>query len=232
MQRLFLFVALVATLTLGCGRIAQADTSSKRHLVYSFTVGITSDQHSSTDSVLNSGAKGTSSDKGEITVDFLGVEADGGLVVTVSEKARGTRNAGENNCVVYANTNVLCGSGAPANPEEIAVLRTLAPKFFNPAGLDSNRHWHVAQDSAGVSIDFTAKPAGTGVITIDSQRIEKTNGGGLTNANASYTYDVARLIPTTLKEYTTVREQGGVGQYTNYVNDVTATLVSDSLAPH
>lgn len=173
--------------------------------------------------------QGSASDKGQISVDYLGVETDGGLVLTVAEAAQNGRNAGSNTCVVYPNTNIICGTGT-TNPEELAIIRTLSPKFFDPTALDANRHWHVGVDSAGVSIDFTAKPGTGGAMRIDSQRTEKSKSGDMTSATASYTYDTSRLVPTSLKEYTQVRDQTTPGQYTNYVTDITATLASDSSA--
>lgn len=176
----------------------------------------------------DSSQSGTASDKGEITVDYGGVEADGGLVVTVAETARTNRTALPNTCVVYANTNIICGTGT-TNPEELAIIRTLSPKFFDPSALDANRHWHVAQESAGVSIDFTAKPGGDGM-TIDSQRTEKSKSGDSLTATASYAYDTAHFAPKSLKEYTQIRTQSMPGQYMNVITDITASLVSDSAA--
>jgi hypothetical protein len=245
MQRLFLFVAFAVVATLGCERIAQADPPSKRHLVYSFTVGVVSDQHAKDAAVQYNGMnasggqpvfgtgdtsyKGNASDKGEITVDYLGIEADGGLVVNVAETARTNRTAASNTCVVYANTNVICGA-TNTNPEEYSILRTLSPRFFDPTALDANRHWKVNNESAGVSIDFIATPAGTGVVTIDSQRSVKSKSGDTTQATAKYAYELTRFLPDTIKEYTTMRLESGVGQYTNITIDVQANLTSDSLA--
>src|SRR5215469_15827976 len=121
MERLFIFVGGMAMIAATLST-AQADSSSKRHLVYSFTIGVQSDQHMNQvmDSrsnqyvqSMNSGdssQKGAASDRGEITVDYGSVEADGGLVVTVAETARTNRTAQPNTCVVYPNTSTICGS--------------------------------------------------------------------------------------------------------------------------
>ena len=234
-----------AALLLAMSRVAPADAPAKRHLVYAFTVGVASDQHDQDSSVRYNGMngaggqavygtgdtsyKGNASDSGQITVDYQGIEADGGLVVSVAEAAR-DRTSAASTCVVYASTNVRC-LGNLVNPEEFSVLRTLAPKFFDPSALDANRHWKVVAEAAGVEINFTATPQGGTVMTIDSQRNEKRGNGESTAATAKYTYDYSRDLPTQLKEYTTLREQSGVGKYTNITVDVTANLVSDSLAP-
>lgn len=240
MQRLFYLAGVITTAAFATLAVASADAPSKRHLVYSFTVGVQSDQHQATSMLerhsdpgqsgsMNSGdstQSGTASDKGQITVDYGGVEADGGLVVTIAETARTNRTALPNTCVVYANTNIICGTGT-TNPEELAIIRTLSPKFFDPSALDANRHWHVGSEAAGVSIDFTAKPAASGM-TIDSQRTEKARSGDTVSATASYDYDTAKRAPTSLKEYTQIREQSMPGQYMNVITDITATLLSDS----
>lgn len=242
MRRLLFFsVVVVLTATLA----VQALAGSKRHLVYNFTVGVMSDEHAKDAAVQYNGMsagggqpvygtgdtsyRGTASDSGQVVVDYEGVEADGGLVVTVEETARTNRTSAATPCVVYANTNVVCG-GSNVNPEEITVLRTLSPKFFDPTLLDANRHWHVTVGRSGVAIDFTASPLGVGLMTINSQRSEKSKGGDSIDATASYTYAYERCLATTLKEYTTERHELGVGQYTNVTIDVTASLVSDSLA--
>jgi hypothetical protein len=231
MQRLFLFVAIVAITTLGCGRIALADAPSKRHLVYDFTVGVSSTQHfnSSQAGTGDNAIAGVVADKGQISVDYLGVESDGGLVVNVSEAAHATRTLAATTCVVYANTNVLCGS-ANVNPEEYSIIRTLSPKFFDATALDANRHWKVEVANAGVSIDFTAAPGANGVLSIDSKRVEKSVSGDLTNAEGKYTYEIARFLPTSIKEYTKMHQQSRPGAYADITIDLQATLTSDSLA--
>lgn len=245
MQRLF-YLGVVATWLLSLAP-AQAQAPPKRHLVFSYTVGIVSDQHEKSSAVTFSGSanggnggnmfgtgdnayKGQASDKGQITADIGGVEADGGLIVTISETGR-DRNSAPTTCVVYATTNVIC-PGTTFFPEEVSIIRVLSPKFFDPAALDAKRHWNVNAAGGGVNIDFTATPQGADVVQIDSQRNEKTPQGDTTNATAKYTYAFTRLVPTSLKEYTTIRQELGPGQYANVTLDVTADLVSDSSASH
>lgn len=230
MQRLFLFLGVVATASVTWSSSAHADPASKRHLVYDFTVGV----HSSsamTDTKTGGGdykVNSNVSDKGQITVDYLGVEADGGLVVNVAENGR-DRKLAATPCVVYANTNVQCGA-VDVNPEEVSIVRTLSPKFFDPTSLDAKRHWNISVPAAGVNIDFTVTPQSAGALQIDSERVEKTSKGDSTTASAKYTYQPARYLPTELKEYATMNLQVRPGQYASVQVDVTATLTSDSLA--
>ena len=229
MQRLFLFLGVIATASLTWANPASAQTS-KRHLVFDFTVGIHSHQ-ASTDTTAGGGdnqTNSTVSDKGQIIVDYLGVEADGGLVLNVAENGRDRRLAATP-CVVYANTNVQCG-GTNVFPEEMSIVRTLSPKFFDPTNLDAKRHWNIAP-APGINLDFTVTPQGSGgALVIDSQRVEKTTNGDSTTANAKYTYQPTRYVPTDLKEYTSMNQQTRPGQYASITMDITATLTSDSAA--
>jgi hypothetical protein len=221
---------------------AIAQETPQRRLVYNFTVGVQNDTHD-TDSqlkmnnvtggdVLGTGDTsymGVGSDKGTIPVDVMGVEPDGGLVVKVSENGQNNRKATPVECVVYPTTNVICASGE-VYPEELTVIRTLSPKFFDPSTEDAQHHWHQGSDAAGVSLNFTAgTPAGT-VIPISEIDDEKVQGGqGSTlHGTDTYSYDMAKSVPTQLKEYDTIRKQMGPGQYSNIIIDITAELATDS----
>jgi hypothetical protein len=221
---------------------ARAQETAQRHLVYTFTVGVQNDTHD-TDSqlklnnvtggnVLGTGDTsymGVGSDKGTIPVDVMGVEPDGGLVVKVSEDGQNNRRATPVECVVYPTTNVICASGE-VFPEELAVIRTLSPTFFDPSKEDEQHHWHQGSTAAGVSLDFTAgNPTGT-LIPISETDDEKVQGGqGSTlHGNDTYSYDMAKSVATQLKEYDTIRKQMGPGQYSNIIIDITAQLATDS----
>ncbi len=224
-----------------------AQQAVQRHLVYNFSVGIRSDQHDTNASnryaasanqtsagagpVEGSGDTsyvGLASDMGTIAVDVFGVEPDGGLVTKVSETARNNRNASLTECVVYPTTNVICGG--EVNPEEMAVLKTMSPKFFDPGALDASRHWHSGNAAAGVSLDFTVGSVVANTVTIQETDNETKSGGNRVNGTATYTYDLAKTISTDLKEFDTVRQEAGPGKYTNVTVDITATLASDGVA--
>lgn len=209
---------------------------SRRHLVYSFTVGITNSSSEASSFLGNGGvaSNGTNSynantsDKGQIAVDIQGTQQDGGLVVSASETAK-DRNEKATTCVVYPTTAVAC-SDPNTNPEIMSVLRTLSPKFFNGSNLDANRHWKVSDPSVGLTIDFGVTPDANGLLSIASQRDQTFKGAhaGSIHATANYTYNPERYIPQSLKEYTIVREQTGPGAYSNITIDVTGQLASDS----
>jgi hypothetical protein len=233
MQRLFSYVTAMLGIAIFCvpaSALAQAKPS--RHLVYSFSVGVsnTATEHNSMfdggTGIGTLGAEG--SDKGQIMVDVNGVEPDGGLVVTVSEAARTNRSAQPATCVVYPDTSVVCGAG-DVHPEEQSVIRTLSPKFFDASNLDANHHWQVTNAAANLKIDFTASPNADGVtVGITSDLQQKSTNGNSMQANGKYSYDTSKLIPTSLSEYQTIRQETGTGQNATIVIDTTATLVSDS----
>src|SRR5580698_9002519 len=52
--------------------------------------------------------RGTLDDKGTMTVELLGKQPDGGLIVSVSEQGQEIRRAPPADCVVYGNTQVMC----------------------------------------------------------------------------------------------------------------------------
>jgi hypothetical protein len=244
MRRLALILAALGLA--GAALPAGAQQQVQRHLVYDFSVGITNDTHDTNASermISTAGganASGTgdtqylglNSDFGKITVDAYGVEPDGGLIVKVSESTQhANRNAPEVECVVYPTTNVVCGD-VQLYPEEMVILHTLSPKFFDPAALDTKRHWHEGSDAAGISLDFTVTGTSGNSVTILEDNNQKIAGvhGSTVHGTATYTYDVAKTIATQMKEYDTIRQQTGPGQYANITVDVTASLATDSVA--
>jgi len=228
MQQIIRFSAMLVIAVFVSSAAASAQTKPLRHIVYDFSVGFqTRNIMANTSGDGNSEQAANDSDKGEIVVDISGVEPDGGLVLTVAEKALDNkRNSGASTCVVYANTNVVC-SGSP-NPEELSVVRTLSPKFFDPSNLDANHHWQVSNPSAGVQIDFTANvAAGSTTVAITAERNEKAPGGNSSHSEGKYSYDMVKLLPTTISEYQTVRQQAGTS-YSTIIIDMSATLATDS----
>jgi hypothetical protein len=235
-------IIIAAAVLSGAAQPALAQQQVQRHLVYDFSVGVQNDAHDqdASMSLLNGGgtAYGSGdtsyaslvSDNGTIDVDVFGVEPDGGLVVKVDEHAlRTNRTLKPVECVVYPTTNTVCGAG-DVNPEEMAVLKTLSPKFFDPGALDSKHHWHQGNDAAGISLDFTAGTPSGNVVPIsldDNEKIGGGSAGSTLHGNDTYSYDMAKSVSTQLKEYDTIRKQTGAGQYTNVVIDITATLATD-----
>jgi hypothetical protein len=243
-QTIVLLAAAVGLAALAAPASAQQQPV-QRHLVYNFSVGVQNDSHSTDASMklLNGGgtAYGTGdtsqaslvSDNGTIDVDVFGVEPDGGLVVKVDEHAlRTNRTLNPVECVVYPTTNTVCGAG-DVNPEEMAVLKTLSPKFFDPGALDAKHHWHQGSDAAGISLDFTAGTPSGNVVPIsldDNEKIGGGSGGSTLHGTDTYSYDMAKTVATELKEYDMIRKQTGAGQYTNVIINITATLSTDTVA--
>ena len=128
----------------------------ERVLVYSFTVGINYRTVDSSAGEHGNLQRNEVSDLGTITVNVVGLDPGGGLVVNVAEDARTNRSVAPATCIIFSNTNVLCGSSV-VTPEETSILRTLNPKFVDPTALDAKGHWHIAPGS-GVSIDLYDQP--------------------------------------------------------------------------
>ena len=244
MRSAFLISTAVMAVALAGGALPALAQQQQvqRHLVYDFSVGVQNDSHDTDASqkLLTGGgtAYGTGdtdyaslvSDDGTIDVNVFGLEPDGGLVVKVDEHAlRTNRTLEPVECVIYPTTNTVCGAGQ-VNPEEMAVLRTLSPKFFDPSALDSKHHWHEGSNAAGVSLDFTAGTPNGNVVPISLDDDETVGGiqGSTLHGSDTYSYDMAKTITTQLKEYDTIRKQTGAGQYTNTVIDITATLATDT----
>jgi len=201
-----------------------------RQLVYSFTVGINDSTRDSSMSNHDAYENGQTSDMGTITVDVTGVEGDGGLVLSVAESGRNGRSVSPTECVVYANTNIMCGSVQLA-PEESAVLRTLNPKFLDLSTLDDKNHWHIAPPGSGVTIDYSAAKGPTAsTVAITGTRDEKSSQT-MIHSEMTYTYDASTVVPTQVQEYETIHADQGARNSTTTI-DVTAKLTSDSGVKH
>lgn len=229
MKRLSAFLASAVVFAAGMQALAGAQTQPQRQLVYSYTVGVNNSSSDSSMSQYSDNTSNSTSDLGQITVGIIGVEADGGLVITVAENGRSNRTVAPATCVVYSSTNVECGAQV-VTPEETSVVRALNPKFFDTSALDAKRHWRIAPAGSGVTIDYAATPVQNGVTTISGTRDESAQNT-TTHSEMTYTYDTSKLLPTQVKEYETVRVQAPTQQSTSTV-DITASLVSDSGLKH
>lgn len=228
---------------------ARAQDQVQRHLVYNFTFGVQKQEHDTNASVRQANSPGksidytnvygtgdthydsTATDSGTITADVLGMQPDGGLHVRVSEVGRYYRASAPMDCLVYPTTKIACARRP--YPEEADVMSTLSPSFFNPAALDAKNRWHEDGGVPGLSLEFTASAPSGSIVTIAEARNQKFGGGlgGTVNGSATFTYDTARRVTTALKAYDTDRSaQGGPGQYTNTIFNITATLVTDTQA--
>jgi len=252
-------VALAATLTIALGAVASADSAAPlRHLVYAFTYSNTQTQTAHESGIGSSDAANTkslggggslvaaapgsgvaqstaaTSDRGQIVVDVVRVQPDGGLVVSVSEQANDKRSALPATCVVYGNTNMVCDTSKQINTEELAVLRVLGSNFIDLAQIDAKNHWRVDQSGATSSdvADYSIASNSGNVMKIDSLRVLKETGaqGFTSTTNGVITYDAQRLVPLGLVEDEILRQSSGAGNYTEVRTQTGISLVTDSLA--
>ena len=78
-------------------------------------------------------------DKGTMTVQIIGKQPDGGLIVNISEIGQNTRRAPAATCVVYGNTRVICDPNKTVYTEEYTLLRFLGLNFVDPSQLDAEQ---------------------------------------------------------------------------------------------
>lgn len=239
-------IAAVAALLLSCVAVpADADSvAGPRHLVYGFTFGTQSDLEVHSSGIdAGGGASGGSGmtdftggigDQGTIVVDLLSEQPDKGLVIKVSEQAQKTRSAATATCVVYATTGVICDPNATVNPEEMALIRLLAPAFVDPDRIDAKQHWQIANTTPDYSLtsNFTIAKNASGIMTIDEIRVirQQQPNVATTNVNTTIGYDFTRTIPTAVNEYAIERSQAGMDQYNTVKTQTVLVLKSDSLA--
>lgn len=224
--------------------LAQTATAPERHLVYSFTWGLSNDMqvHTSGMGTGDSGSHGSASgmadfaggnsDKGTITVDVVREQTDTGLVLSVSEQGEETRKAPPATCVVYSDTTIVCDPNKVVHAEELTLLRFLGTHFVDPNQLDAKNHWRVERDGPISSIaDYTISKNDNGAVTIDEVRIVKENGSRqrTTNINATVGYDINRTLPTSISEYSIERSEQGE-QYNTIKSQTVLLLQSDSMA--
>jgi hypothetical protein len=236
--------ALASLLYASAATTSPGATTAPRHLVYAFTWGTQSDLQVHSSGVDSGpGASGGSGmtdftgglgDQGTITVDVLSEQPDKGLVIKVSEQAQRTRSAAAATCVVYATTGVICDPNASVNPEEMALIRFLAPNFVDPGSIDAKRHWHVQDATPEYSLkaDYTIGKNAGGLMTIGEERQIKELQPNVATTSVTTTigYDFSRTIPTAIDEYSIQRSQGGSGQYQTVKTQTVLQLKSDSLA--
>jgi hypothetical protein len=220
-----------------------------RHLVYSFTWGTSNNTEVHTSGIGATGnsmgaggsgsgmasSTGAASDHGTITIDVLRRQPDNGLVLNVSEQAIERRSAPAATCVVYGDLTVVCDPEKKINSEELTLLRLLGSNFVDPGALDAKKHWqHQHQSGTSSSTtDFTISKNDNGIMTISESRAEKDATGArpqTSDITATIGYDFARLIPTSIDEYTIIRSDQG-DQYQTVKSQTELRLQSDSSAP-
>ncbi|MGC2633346.1 MAG: hypothetical protein WA215_03930 [Candidatus Cybelea sp.] len=173
-------------------------------------------------------------DKGTMTVGVLGKQSDGGLIVSISEDGQQTRRAPAATCVVYGNTHVICDPNKTVYTEEYTLLRFLGQNFVDPTNIDAKRHWQVVQDSPSMKVtaDYVIGPTTTSDVQISETRKIVTPGQSnvTTDVESKIGYDMSRIVPTTVQEYVTQRQDRGVSGMATTIYQTTLQLVSDTMA--
>lgn len=231
------YAFLSAAFVFAAASIARADDPKPiRHLVYDFTVTISSELTLHSFGTGATETRGGNSDSGSIVADVLAVQPDSGLVVRISENGRGSRSSAPTMCVTYGTTgSVICDTthGMP-NEEEYSLLRVLGKDFVNDAMIDSKHHWRTSTDASGgnETNDYTIDNHNGDTDAISFQRVLDVQGVNGYNASTMghITYNVKTSVPTGMTENTTTRRNTGQGNYETVDHKMTFTLASDSLA--
>ena len=178
---------------------------------------------------------GALDDKGTMTVQVVGTEQDGGLVVNISEAGQQTRRAPAATCVVYGNTRVICDPNKTVYTEEYTLLRFLGANFVDPSQLDANKHWAatgLSNPSLTVTADYSINGNNNGQMQIGERRIVKATGVGhlTTDVETKIGYDFNRSLPVSVDEYAAQYTDGGLRGTSTTIYQTTLNLVSDTMA--
>jgi hypothetical protein len=175
-------------------------------------------------------------DKGTMTVNIIGKQQDGGLILNISEIGQNARRAPAATCVVYGNTRVICDPNKTVFSEEYTLLRFLGVNFVDPSQLDANKHWEATGLSGpglDISASYTINGNDKGQMQIGESR-KITNTGATvrvtTDVESKIGYDYNRLVPTTIDEYVQQRNDRGTNGTSLTTYQTTLQLVSDTMA--
>jgi hypothetical protein len=237
--RVLLPTAVAATLT--CAGVRADTTPPIRHMVFDFTYSNIMDttmHDSSMDNGPVSGhtdAIGGGSDRGELDVDVDSVQADGGLIVGITEHGQTHNDTSPTTCAVYGNTVVVCDPNKHVGEEEMALLRLLGDNFINVSEIDAKNHWSVGSQSPDVkeTDDFTivgTNPDGT--MKINETRVRNQTGASTADSSMSgnIVYNQTMSVPVKIVDDTMMSRELGVGNYSTQHLQLAINLVSDSKA--
>lgn len=227
--RFCILAALFASAATTC---VHADTAKPvRHLVYAMSVNI-SGRLSQQGYAGTTTRNGDTGDRGQLMVDVLAVQPDSGVVVRISEEARGSRSADPATCVTYGTGQIICETGKKINEEEYTLLRLLGKDFVNPALMDSHHHWQLSSSSADTTEvnDYTLSSQTDGMATIVLSRDLKVRGpqGFDASTTGHVGYNLRLDVPVSVTEETETRAQSG-DSYSRVDKMVTLKLESDSM---
>jgi hypothetical protein len=146
---------------------------------------------------------------GTIAVEVVRQEADGGLVLRISEPAPISSDA--QTCVVFGDTTVVCDASHPVSPEAQTLLQFMGSNFIDAARLDARRHWRLdPAGSNGTVADYTIARTAGNEVDVAETGVLAPAGSPKTEIAASIAYDTARSLPLSVDESTLEREQRGV----------------------
>ncbi len=175
-------------------------------------------------------------DKGTMTVNIIGKQPDGGLVMNISEMGENARRAPAATCVVYGNTRVICDPNKTVFSEEYTLLRFLGVNFIDPSQLDAKKHW----DATGlngpgldISASYTIDSNNNGLMQIGETRTVTSTNASVrvtTQVESKIGYDYNRLLPTSVEEYVQQRNDHGTGGMSLTTYQTTLQLVSDTMS--
>lgn len=249
MKTRILFTAFALALTASASLPAhvRADAPAAkpiRTMLYSFTYGTTSDETALSSGISANGThqgtsgindyRGSSADRGTITVVVNRVQPDLGLAVTISEKARKTRSAPPVHCFAYPHSVAVCPGNPKVNEEEMTLLRFIGQNFIDPVQMDAKQRWKTGMSSKSGSVKnhFSVFKQVGSVYTVSENRVVTVKGaqGYTASTTGKIVYDNARTAPLSIFEETIMRTTQGVGGYTTMNTQVQLKLTSDSMA--
>ena len=251
MRKLHALFVPVAVLALSGPLAAQTPAPKPvRTLTYAFTYGTLSDvtkqssgmATSSGDTALNganpSGMdeyKAHASDHGVITVVVKDVAKDGGLVVSISQKGHGTRNADPATCVAYHDSSVLCDPQKKVTEEEYALLRFIGKDFIDATQIDAKGNWATKSRGAlDITNAFHIDSAKNGLLAItESRTVAKKSGvdAFTTTIDGKIVYNSLRTVPDSIFEQSITRSDSGMSGNKTTNTQIQLTLTNDSAFP-
>lgn len=178
----------------------------------------------------------TLTDKGTMTVNIIGKQQDGGLIMNISEVGENARRAPAATCVVYGNTRVICDPNKTVFTEEYTLLRFLGLNFVDPSQLDANKHWNATGLSGpglDISASYTINSNNNGQMQIGETRKIANTGSTIrvtTDVESKIGYDYNRSVPTSVEEYVQQRNDQGTNGNSLTTYQTTLQLVSDTMA--
>jgi hypothetical protein len=149
---------------------------------------------------------------GNVTVGVLREEPDGGLVLRVTESDSTAASPKTTTCVAFGDTTVVCDPNVQTGPELPVLMALMGKRFFDPARLDSDRHWHVqSQGSTENVADYRIVNVRGSLVDIDEDAVRsEASSNWKTLTKAVIEYDAARSLPTSIDESTVRRSQTGI----------------------